>query len=585
MTILINQLGYDREGTKCAVYQGNPKDRAGRFYVRTQEGQEVYCGRAEECGNVANWQTGYYWTLDFTGVNTAGVFRIYLETENQVVVSDTFEIEEYLVTMRLLNAANYYFKSQRSSGEWLEEDRNAKFRGEREGRMDVHGGWYDATGDYGIHLSHLSHGSVHNPQQASFSAYVFFKAAEWLEESGNIEYTMIKRRMLDEGCWGADFLMRLRAPSGSFIRSVNRGKALDHVRNNREISFEYHGSSTQFSKKAATADQERITEDNYEVSLRSGGGCAIAALAIASRYYYPGTDYTRDEYLKAAKDAWHYLVNNNERYTNDGEWNLLDEYCALLALTELYRASGEYEYLCEAADMAERIYARLREDKNGKAYLTVKEEQPFFHAADEGMPVMALLEYAAIELNRGKSLKAKLTCEKLMRSLLERTKAVQNPFGYPRMLVKAGEEGNREQFFFPHQTSVSPWWQGDNARILSLSAAARNMAYYTENAEFAGELNRFADNQINWIMGLNPFDSCMMEGYGKNNVAYFFDGRYDFINCPGGICNGITSGAEDEESIALIRKPTEKIHDNWRWAEQWIPHVSWFICAQAVKRI
>lgn len=585
MTILINQLGYDANGTKQAVYQGAPQDEAGEFVIKDGTDREVFHGQAKACGTVADWQTGYYWTLDFSDFKEAGEYRIHLTLKTQTVISDSFEIEDYLVSMRLLNAANYYFKAQRSSGEWLEEDRHVKFRGAREGRMDVHGGWYDATGDYGVHLSHLSHGSVHNPQQASFSAYVFFKAAEWMEESGNIEYTMMKRRMLDEGCWGADFLMRLRAPSGSFIRSVNRGKALDHVRDNRDISFEYHGSSTQFSKKAATAEQEVITDDNYEVSLRSGGGSAIAALAIASRYYYPGTDYTRDEYLNAAKDAWHYLEVNNERYTNDGAWNLLDEYCALLALTELYRACGEYEYLCEAGGMAERIYERIREDAKGEVYLTVKEEQPFFHAADEGLPIVCLLEYAKIELNREKAAKARAVCEKLMRSLLVRTEAVVNPFDYPRMLIEAGETGRREQFFFPHHTSVSPWWQGDNARILSLSTAARNMAYVTKDAALAERLHRFADNQINWIMGLNPFDSCMMEGYGKNNVEYFFDGRYDFINCPGGICNGITSGLENEESIALIRKPCEAIQDNWRWAEQWIPHVSWFICAQAAKRI
>lgn len=585
MTILINQLGYDSKGTKWAVYQGKEEDGAGHFSIRSEDGTEVFAGEAKESGTVANWKRGYYWTLDFTELSQSGTYRIYLKTNTQVVISDSFEVEEYLVTMRLINAANYYFKAQRSSGEWLEEDKHVRFRGEREGRMDVHGGWYDATGDYGVHLSHLSHGSVHNPQQAAFSAYAFFKAAEWLEESGNIEYTMIKRRMLDEGCWGADFLMRLRAPSGSLIRSVNRGKALDHVRDNREISFEYHGSSTQFSQKAATADEESITDENYEVSLRSGGGTAIAALAIASRYYYPGTDYSRDEYLNAAKDAWHYLAANNERYTNDGEWNLLDEYCSLLALTELYRASGEYEYLCEAGTMAERIYDRAREDRNGNSYLTSIGEQPFFHASDEGLAVIGLLEYAKVELDGEKADKARLFCEKMMRGVLERTEGVNNPFGYPRMLVKAGAKEEKEQFFFPHDTSVAPWWQGDNARILSLSAAARNTARVVSDEKLAERLNRFADNQINWIMGLNPFESCMMEGYGKNNVEYFFGGRYDFINCPGGICNGITSGLEDEEGIELIRKPCEAIQDNWRWAEQWIPHVSWFICAETAKRI
>ena len=585
MEVLVNHLGYDADGRKTAVYQGKREDRPVHFCVRREGGETVFEGIPTECGEVAQWNTGYYWTLDFSDWKGEGVFCICLETSSGTVVSESFEIRQSLITMRLINAACYYFKAQRSSGEWLHEDRSLSFDGERAGRVDAHGGWYDATGDYGIHLSHLSHGTVHNPQQASFSAYTFFKAAEELTASGNEQYTMLKRRMLDEGCFGADFLMRLRAPSGGLFRSISRANALAHVRGNRKIGFEYHGSSSQFSEKAATADEEVVNDTNYEVSLRSGGGTAIAALAAASRHYYPGTDYTRDEYLLAAKDAWHYLYENNEQYTNDGAWNLIDEYCSLLALTELFRASEEYEYLMEAGAMAERIYKRMVMEEGQKAYLTVRDGEPYYHAADEGLPVMALIEYAAVEMDEEKSNDAIKMAEMLMRHMLFVSTSVSNPFGYPRFLYKDEKGIERIQFFFPHHTAVEPWWQGENARIASLSAAARALLAVTRDTELKDALELFADQQINWIMGLNPFNSCMMEGYGRNNIQYFFNDRYDFMNCPGGICNGITSAEDNEEGIALIREPGGSVKDNWRWAEQWIPHVTWFILAEAYKRI
>lgn len=584
--ILTNQLGYDGSASKKAVYQGKKEDQAGTFLVLDAAGKTVYEGRAKECGTVAEWNTGYYWELDFTPVREKGKYTISLDTAFGPVTSTMFEIQDFMVTFRLMNAAAYYFKAQRISGEWLEADKSLKFEGDRQGRVDLHGGWYDATGDYGVHLSHLSHGSIHNPQQAAFSAYAFFRSLEWLEESGNEEYSMLKRRLLDEGTWGADFLMRLRAPSGTFFRSVNRDDSLVQVRDTRFVGLEYHGSSTQFSKVAETADSETITDANYEVSLRSGGGMAIAALAAAARHYYPGTDYSQADYLLAAKDAWAYLSKHNEPYTNDGEWNLIDEYCALTALTELYRSTGEYEYLYSAAEMAERIKARMVTDEKGEtAYLTLKGEIPFYHASDEGLPVVALLEYAGAELNRERAAQAVDVAELLMRGLLKRTKSCTNPFGYPRMLCQRADGKRREQFFFPHDTAVAPWWQGDNARLSSLSAAARRLARVTGDQAFAAELEEFSDNQINWIMGLNPFDACMMEGYGRNNIQYFFDGRMDFINCPGGICNGITSGLDNEEGIAFVSEYCEEVTDNWRWAEQWVPHVSWFLCAQAAKGI
>jgi len=46
--------------------------------------------------------------------------------------------------------------------------------------LDLHGGWYDATGDYGKHLSHLSFSNYFNPQQISLTAWSLFKTYELL---------------------------------------------------------------------------------------------------------------------------------------------------------------------------------------------------------------------------------------------------------------------------------------------------------------------------------------------------------------------------------------------------------------------
>lgn len=581
--ILTNHLGYDTSDPKRAVYQGSENDSPSEFTVLDSNGRVVYKGTAVPLGETEGWNKGYCWDLDFSEVNTAGSYKIVLNTSHGSESSFPFEIQDYLITMRTVNAAGYYFKAQRCTGEWLEEDRHVIFAGPRKGAMDMHGGWYDATGDVSIHMSHLSHGNVYNPQQSSFSGYAFLKASDWLGESENIQYTMIRRRMLDEGTYGADFIMNMRAPSGTFFRSVRRNDSFEHVRGTRRINFEYRGSSDQFAK-AETADNEIINDENYEVSLRSGGGLCIATLAAASRHYYAGTEYSRDQYLLAAQDAWHYLEENNEKYTSDGKWNLLDEYCALIALVELRLATEEYEYLVKAEKMADRIMARMVDKENGAAMLMASPEQPFHHASDEGMPVMALLEYAKIEPDLKLKRKAVEAAEKIMRYTLNFRDSVTNPFGYPRFLYRQPDGHITPRFFFPHDTKVAPWWQGENARIASLATAARLLSDVTEDIELKEKLKSFASDQINWILGLNPFDSCMMEGYGRNNIEYFFEGRYDFINCPGGICNGITSDIEDKGGISFYLSPCKEVKDNWRWAEQWIPHVSWFILAQCSKK-
>ena len=100
---------------------------------------------------------------------------------------------------------------------------------------------------------------------------------------------MLRRRVLDEGTYGADFIMRMRAPSGSFLRSVQRQNSYEPSSDNRMIGLEYTRSSGQFTKdhSAPTADTEVITDANYETSMRAGGGTCIAALAAAARHPYP----------------------------------------------------------------------------------------------------------------------------------------------------------------------------------------------------------------------------------------------------------------------------------------------------------
>ena len=51
-----------------------------------------------------------------------------------------------------------------------------------------------------------------------------------------------------------------------------------------------------------------------------------------------------------------------------------------------------------------------------------------------------------------------------------------------------------------------------------------------------------------------------------------------YQNSPGGIVNGITSGWDDELDIAFLPDSAPEGNE-WRWAEQWIPHSAWFLLA------
>jgi len=210
-------------------------------------------------------------------------------------------------------------------------------------------------------------------------------------------------------------------------------------------------------------------------------------------------------------------------------------------------------------------------------------DRPFFHPADAGLPVISLLKYAEMIPGPERS----TVLDAVRRSLeheLNVTEEVANPFGYGRQLVQDKSGARRTSFFFPHNTETEPWWQGENARLGSLAAASRLAVHsFGEDQDFGRRLEAFGRNQLNWILGLNPYDSCLLQGKGRNNPAYMFFNSYEYTNAPGGIVNGITAGLKNEQDIDyyLHFSQTGK-DDDWRWAEQWLPHAAWYLYAVAL---
>ena len=66
----------------------------------------------------------------------------------------------------------------------------------------------------------------------------------------------------------------------------------------------------------------------------------------------------------------------------------------------------------------------------------------------------------------------------------------------------------------------------------------------------------------------------MLQGRGRGAPDY----TAEYQNSPGGILNGITAGFTDESGIAFLPDDAPE-GDDWRWAEQWIPHTGWFALA------
>jgi len=578
--VLVDQVGYESAATKQALIEGTPNDHPQTFtLIDAATGQTVLHGDLVVAGEVHAWDGRLFWVADFSSWQKPGHYALKTTTDKGEATSCDFEIEHDLLERDTLSNVVYYFKGQRSTGLIDAADRHLALP-EGGGFVDVHGGWYDATGDYGIHLSHQNPTSYFNPQQVPLVAWSLLKSYLTLVARHDDNFSEYERRLLDEGLFGADYLVRIKRPNGSFFESIT-GPGKDKLPQDRAIGNP--NWRTQIKKSANDATERLQQADGphaYEASFRAGGGMSSAALALASTMPADG-DFPRATYLRAAEEAFDFLDKHNAELLNDGKENILDDYCALMAATELYRASRLQKYKAAADKRAEHLMARLATEGHYRDYWRADDgSRPYFHPSDAGLPVISLLEYAETADAATKA-KVRGVVERSLRFELSVTSEVDNPFGYARQFVRMGDGKTRSAFFFPHDTEAAPWWQGENARLASLAAAARMAApLFADDPKFQTELEQYAWNQLHWILGRNPFDSSMLMGSGHGNAPYMFFKSYKYTSAPGAILNGVTAASDDEDGIAFNEgfAVTGKDED-WRWTEQWLPHAAWYLYA------
>ncbi|HAS3129467.1 glycoside hydrolase family 9 protein [Vibrio parahaemolyticus] len=559
MLLLTNHIGYERLGPKKAIIQTEQphlSSYTAQLICATSE-QTVATFAVEEQGKVANWHQGYFYLIDFSSFTDSGDYFLQVEDSR----SSYFTVGEHILLNQTLSDVIHYFKSQRCGGVFDQQDRQVPVLNANQ-TVDVHGGWYDASGDVSKYLSHLSYANYLNPQQTPMVVWSILKGLSLLEGSEDIA-AFTRTRLIEEALFGADFLVRMQNEKGFFYMTVFDKWSKDTAQ--REIC----AYETQLGHKF----------DDYQAGFRQGGGVAIAALAAASRLGVHG-EYDQQKYRNAAENGYWHLKEHNTQYLNDGEENIIDEYCALLASVELFKATKETRYLEESRMWAQRLVARQMSDEQIQHFWSANQDgsRPYFHAAEAGLPVIALCEYLAIEDDSVQTESVKRIVNRACEFEIKISNKVTNPFGYPRQYVKGVNESKRDAFFVAHNNESGYWWQGENARLGSLATMAYLAQPHIASQEIQQQLSVFAQDALNWIVGLNPYDMCMLDGHGRNNPDYL--PQYGFFNAKGGVCNGITGGFEDEEDIAF-NPPAQKddMLQNWRWGEQWIPHGAWYLLA------
>ena len=601
-----NQVGYDSDQPISVVVRSDNLADGAEFSVMSN-GAAVKTGKLSTGSNPDNWtNNGKFYVADLTKLGlVAGKYTLQVSENGQVQNSGEFVIGENALAKNTLATVLDYFYNDRANNATVEGwDKDMPVFNSSK-KLDVHGGWYDASGDVSKYLSHLSYANYLNPQQIPLTVWSLAFTSERIPAL--LASTTTKAKTADEAAYGADFLVRMLAEEGYFYMTV----------------FDNWGSP--FGKReicAFTGSDGKKTAD-YQTAFREGGGMAIAALASAARLGLKG-DFTSEQYLAAAEKAFAHLsekqsIGGNCEYCDDHKENIIDDYTALLAATELYAATKKQDYLEAAYDRAEKLVSRVSND--GYFWSDDAKTRPFWHASDAGLPLIALARYSEVvgAIEKADNIRIKdrpvpeWTCVDMIGGgcvnetlvgvrnaikdhydwLIDITNKVDNPFGYARQTYKTNG-AVKDGFFIPHDNESNYWWQGEDARIASLSAAIMYAKRIVgDELKYSNVENSliYATNQLDWILGKNPYGTCMMYGKGiKNPEKYDGQSKYD-ATLEGGIANGITGKNQDGSGIAwdddgvqaVGFDPLEEGWNNWRWIEQWLPHSTWYLMALTTR--
>lgn len=558
----INQVAYDSRSAKIAVletsaaYEKDP----GFSLIDAKTGRAVFQGKLGPFQQIEEWKPhAYFYQADFSSFVQSGSYRLQITIDGQVFNSDEFRVgHNALAAMTIPAILHYYRKQRANTTAELDADKHVKLWGS-EKTVDMHGGWCDASGDVSKYFSHLAYANFMSPQQTPLVTWSLASATESIPHL--LTSMGMNDSIVDEALWGADYMMRALSDEGYF----------------RMIIFSYFKKDPA-ERRVVGLLANSVTTTDYQSAFREGGGMAIAALARISRWKKNG-DFTSQQYLEGARRAFDHLLINNTRYDDDGKENIIDDYCALMAATELWIATGETLYQNEARKRAGNLCGRMTD----KGYFRANDgNRPFWHASDAGLPVVALARYLVKETDSQFRAAVLAVIRKALDYNIAVTNRVANPFGYARQsFLFRGMV--RDGFFIPHENETGWWWQGEDARLGSLATAALvgGRLVYPANTGWhvKDQLAHFASRQISWILGSNPYSVCFMYQFGNKNTPNMTS-NFGHGSEKGGISNGITGGDGNADGSGIDYK-TSAGGNEWRWTEQWIPHAAWFLQAIA----
>lgn len=512
-----SHIGYRPDDSKVALIRSADDSE---FSVVDGKGNAVFTGEPKRVSNKGNT----FASLDFSAFNKPGTYTLrYGDYE-----SKPFTIGENVWLQPLFAALNFYF-SQRCgfavSGihSVCHQDSYAYFEDETK---PANGGWHDA-GD-------LSQGFW----RTADGCYALMNCLDVVRKDPKL--TTLAERIEEEAAWGVSWLLNTRFKGGRHVTWITQ-----RIYSDNEVG----------TYDDAYCEAVNVSWENFQ-------GTAVFLMA-ADRL--PTLADRKEELLAAAIDNWEQACLTNEAHT---VVPLIDAAWGAIASSLLYERFGETRYEAAAKKFGRLVIACQEQTfcegipYAGYFYSDTSRQQlqHFSHASFEEVPMLALHALCKVFPEAAERKSWVDAVSLYSNSFLKPGCAVAAPFDlvpngiYRRadMKQKANESKNYALLQYEAGTQLNehyalrtfPIWDNYNFH----GSTNCHLASAWALAEASTLLNDqegldLVQQQLEWIVGRNPFGQSLMYGVGYDFPTMFV---YCTHNTVGALTVGIDSFQNDE---------------------------------------
>lgn len=505
--IAFSHSGYPTKGKKIALTQ---KAEAKEFTLLNANDEVVYTGELTK--DVTD--LGEFYKMDFSSVTKAGEYYIKVDnrqTKAFVINDNPYEraIWKSINFLRLLRCGDDVINVHSPC-------HLNTYTTHPDGRLlPSHGGWHDAgdVSQFEICTAEMAHAIIH------------------LAEKFTEKNPRLAERLLEEARWGINWLLRTRFGDG------------------------YRALAVHYSiwKKNVIKNKDAFVTNNVAENGPFENFLAAAAQAAAAKAFITEDAIFADWCLRAAEEDFRFGVEGHEQGLFTKRWGPMPDSqvygAAALAAAELYAVTKDDKYLVFGDRFAAKVLACQQSEipnwehpLRGFFYEDPKHEKllVFEHRGHEQTPVHGLTRLLEVKPDHPNA-KHWMKGVTLYQEYIIDTKDLIAPYNLLPAHVYEADKLNMDRFTIPathgtkeegfaafkrqiaHGIKLNPniylrrlpiaiQRRGFHATLLSKTKAVSAIANLLNDEE----LKQVAFDQLEWIMGKNPFATSSMYGEGYN---------------------------------------------------------------------